>query len=138
MGRPTGLAKTGGRRKGTLNKRTQELLTLASRHNYNPFEKLMERYQGLPAVEQIRIDFKILELMYPRVKDNAAEIEEQEQQDRLEELSAQQRAEKYEEIMKGIYASKRSLPKHLAMIKDVAAEDLIKFVKENFPDLYLK
>lgn len=69
MGRPKGLPKTGGRIKGSPNKRSQEFLAILAKHSYNPLEALLSKYSDLSLDEQMKIDLKLLEFTYPKFKD---------------------------------------------------------------------
>lgn len=67
MSRPIGLPKTGGRRKGTPNKKTQRILEVFESLNYDPAQALLHKYQFLSLKDQLLIDLKLMEYIYPRV-----------------------------------------------------------------------
>ena len=69
MGRPSGSSKTGGRVKGTPNKRTLELVDILETAKYNPIRQILSKYQDLSTAEQLKVDLKILEYLYPKPKD---------------------------------------------------------------------
>lgn len=76
MGRLLGQSKTGGRKKGTLNRRTEEFLDLLDSFDYDPIKKILEKYGQLSKSEQLRIDLKLLEFVYPKLKEQSLMLEE--------------------------------------------------------------
>jgi hypothetical protein len=94
MGRPKGMPKTGGRKKGTPNQRSLELLTVFEAFKYNPARAILERYSHLSKEEQVRVDLKLMEFVYARKK--AIDIEpKEESQDYISSMTPEQvRAER--------------------------------------------
>lgn len=72
MSRPTGYAKTGGRIKGQHNRRTYELVSILDSFKYDPLKSILEKYPGLPQGDQLKIDLKLLEYVYPKLKEQPA------------------------------------------------------------------
>ncbi len=66
--------KTGGRKKGTLNKATQDLFEIMG--NYSPLLRLLEIAQDdeTPIDTQIKINLDLLPYIYPRRKNVEASI----------------------------------------------------------------
>lgn len=70
VGRPSGLAKTGGRKKGTPNKATQKMREVLAEIDCNPLLELARIAQDhKTSVEQkIRIYSELLPYLYPKRK----------------------------------------------------------------------
>ncbi len=68
MGRQPGAPKTGGRKRGTPNKRSLDLVETLDRHNFNPIEKLFGIIPELSAKEQAHVLLGILPYLYPKRK----------------------------------------------------------------------
>ena len=73
--------KTGGRKKGSPNKRTQSLIEKLEAANYCPVEDLLNiiRTEQLEPMDRANIDMKLMEYLYPKRK--AVEITEHNQFD---------------------------------------------------------
>jgi hypothetical protein len=84
MARPAGYPKTGGRQKGKHNRRTEELLSVLRSFNYDPLKSILEKYDGLPQVDQLKIDLKLLEYVYPKLKEQAIESLEPASENRVQ------------------------------------------------------
>lgn len=69
MPRPKGHPKSGGRKVGSLNKRTEDLLQIMEESGYNPLKSLLAKYNDLPPEEQLKIDLKLMEYVYPKLKE---------------------------------------------------------------------
>jgi hypothetical protein len=74
MAKPIGSAKTGGRQKGIPNKNSFKLEEILGSYNYNPLHELLKKYPLLDIENQIKIDLKILEYIYPRLKSTDLKI----------------------------------------------------------------
>lgn len=101
MGRPKGLPKTGGRIKGSTNKRSQEFLRVLSRHSYNPIEAILQKYSQLCVEEQIKIDLKLLEFAYPKYREqnDTCEVLKKENISDLTDEQIQERKKLYMSIV---------------------------------------
>ncbi len=69
-GRPKGLPKTGGRRRGTPNRATLSLREKAATRGYDPIDELitMSRDHKTPLEMRVRIHFEICAYIYPKRK----------------------------------------------------------------------
>jgi len=69
-GRPKGLRKTGGRRKGTPNRATVSLREKVATRGYDPIDELitMSRDHKTPLEMRVRIHFEICAYIYPKRK----------------------------------------------------------------------
>lgn len=90
MGRSKGSKKTGGRSKGTPNKRTDELLALLDEFSYNPVRALMQKYSNLSSSEQLKVDLKMLEHVYPKLKDQQIELQATVYQDEFDDMTTEE------------------------------------------------
>ena len=68
MGRPIGINKTGGRQKGTPNKKTLEFTDILTSLNINPLQKINELIPQLPVDRQVGVWLELLPYMYPKRK----------------------------------------------------------------------
>lgn len=68
MARPKGLAKTGGRKKGTRNKKTRDLESFLEKSGLNIPEKIMELIPSIEPEQQVHTLLKLMEFIYPKVK----------------------------------------------------------------------
>ena len=71
MGRPVGLSKTGGRKKGTPNAKTKELGARLESFGFDPLKELSELVQGvndLSAKDRAEICLDLLQYLYPKRK----------------------------------------------------------------------
>ena len=73
-GRPKGIAKTGGRQKGTPNKRTVEAIEIMNKLDFNPLEKMVFMYQK--AMDEFEVDrsdfrFRYLDIASNQLKEFA-------------------------------------------------------------------
>lgn len=75
MSRPKGLSKTGGRKVGSLNKRTEDLLHQMEEAGYNPLKSLLAKYNSLSQEDQLKVDLKLMEYVYPKLKEQPLTIE---------------------------------------------------------------
>lgn len=75
MARPKGLPKSGGRKVGSLNKRTEDLLQIMEESGYNPLKSLLAKYNDLPPEEQLKIDLKLMEYVYPKLKEQSLMVD---------------------------------------------------------------
>src|SRR2546430_3274990 len=69
-GRPKGLPKTGGRRRGTPNRATLSLREKVATRGYDPIDELitMSRDHTTPLEMRVRIHFEICSYIYPKRK----------------------------------------------------------------------
>ena len=69
-GRPKGLPKTGGRRRGTPNRATLSLREKVAERGYDPIDELitMSRDHKTPLEMRVRIHFEICAYIYPKRK----------------------------------------------------------------------
>ena len=68
MPRPIGIPKTGGRKKDTPNKSTQELQSLMEEAGVNPFLRLMETLPELKPSQQAKVCLDLMAYVYPKRK----------------------------------------------------------------------
>ena len=81
MGRPAGLAKTGGRQKGTPNRRTFELETALQNAGVDVVAELAETLAALTPEAKARILVELLSYLYPKRK--ALEFVREESEDEM-------------------------------------------------------
>lgn len=77
MPRPLGTSKTGGRRKGTPNRRTIDLTERLENVGLNVPERLVELLPQLSAEKQVEILMDLMTFLYPKRK--AIEVSESEE-----------------------------------------------------------
>lgn len=77
MGRSQGTAKTGGRKKGTPNKRSLELAETLDYLGRNPVDELFALIPQLQAKEQAQILLGFLPYLYPKRKSLDLTVQEQ-------------------------------------------------------------
>lgn len=128
MSRPKGLAKTGGRAKGTPNRATSELKEILKACSYEPATQLLRKYQELTVSDQVKVDLKLLEFLYPRPK---AQIE---QMPRIAERSGEVNFEMLSDAELGIKS--REIMKRMLVSKKNYAEDLLELIQFVRPDLF--
>lgn len=75
MARPKGHPKSGGRKAGSLNKRTEDLLLRMEDSGYNPLKSLLSKYHNLTKEDQIKIDLKLMEYVYPKLKEQSLMVD---------------------------------------------------------------
>lgn len=75
MARVKGTPKTGGRQKGTPNKRTRELNEIFESINFNIPERLAAIIPALPLEKQADVYLKLMEFQYPKRK--AVEVKDE-------------------------------------------------------------
>jgi len=71
MGRPAGVPKTGGRKKGTPNAKTKELDARLETLGFDPLKELAELVQGandLSTTDRAEICLELLQYIYPKRK----------------------------------------------------------------------
>ncbi len=69
MSRPKGLAKTGGRAKGTVNKSTQDLFDICEAQGLKPFEALVRALNDIDdPVKKFDSLEKVCQYLYPKRK----------------------------------------------------------------------
>lgn len=68
MSRPKGIPKTGGRTRGTPNKRTANLLAVFDDFDYDPARALLCKYDNLSPSEQLKVDLRLMDFSYPKSK----------------------------------------------------------------------
>lgn len=68
MGRPLGLLKTGGRRKGTPNKRSVSLAELLEKRDFEPIGEILNLLPVLSPKEQAGVLLNLLPYLYPKRK----------------------------------------------------------------------
>lgn len=68
MSRPIGLAKTGGRKAGTPNKKTLSLQESLEANDFNLVDKLLELYPYLDTDKQAYTLLQLLSYVYPKRK----------------------------------------------------------------------
>ena len=79
-----GKPKTGGRSKGVVNKKTQDLLARLDGMGFDPIDKAIEiiRGKGLDAAEKVNACLRLAEFFYPKKKavevsnDNAKDVQQ--------------------------------------------------------------
>lgn len=85
MSRPIGIAKTGGRKAGTPNKKTHVIRGLMDDLQFDPFAKLVELLPDLKPHIQAQICLKLMDYKYSKRKavedfyevDNQSELREE-------------------------------------------------------------
>jgi len=75
MPRPKGLIKTGGRKKGTPNRATQNLVEALDTLNFDIPSKIYELLPKLSSEKQVDVLLKLMEFVYPKVKAIEPEIQ---------------------------------------------------------------
>lgn len=70
MSRPKGIPKTGGRKRGTPNKRSANLFAVFEDFNYDPARALLSKYGNLPAADQLKVDLRLMDFSYPKSKED--------------------------------------------------------------------
>lgn len=70
MGRPVGRAKTGGRKKGTPNKRSLEFSEALRELAFSPVDELVRQIRGehVSALDRARLCLEMLPYLFPRRK----------------------------------------------------------------------
>lgn len=68
MARPIGLPKTGGRRKGTVNKRTQNLMEILEQLNTSLPQMALNLLPDLKPEKQADVILKLMDFVYPKRK----------------------------------------------------------------------
>ncbi len=68
MAKPLGAPKTGGRIKGTPNKRSLDFIEILNRHNINLVEEILNELPQLAKRERINIYLQLLPFLYPKRK----------------------------------------------------------------------
>ena len=68
MPRQKGTTKTGGRKKGSLNKKTLELSQILKKANINVPEKIIELLPTLDTEKQVEVLLKLMPYLYPKRK----------------------------------------------------------------------
>jgi len=74
MSRPAGLPKTGGRQKGTPNRKTLDLSEAISASGLSLPDRLMELLPSLEPEREAQVILKLMEFIYP--KKRAVEVKE--------------------------------------------------------------
>jgi len=68
MGRPTGLPKTGGRVKGTPNKRSTHLATRLEESGFDPLSELLKIFPDFCRDRKASVLLSLLSYLYPKRK----------------------------------------------------------------------
>jgi hypothetical protein len=76
MARQKGCVKTGGRKKGSLNKKTSDLLFVLEKANLNVPERIIELLPTVSPEIQIDILMKLMCFLYPKRKPSEAESQD--------------------------------------------------------------
>ena len=69
MPRPKGLPKSGGRKRGTPNKRSTVVHEIFDHYQFNPATRIMEMLEKLNPLDQVQTCVKLMPYMFPRRKD---------------------------------------------------------------------
>lgn len=118
MGRPKGLEKTGGRKKGVGNKRSNEFLDLLERHSYNPLHAILKKYDSLSFEDQLKVDLKLLDYTYPKAKDAQIipVISEKSSSEFLTDEQIRERNKMYREVLTSHYSENFRAKEELDLI----------------------
>jgi hypothetical protein len=128
MSRPKGLPKTGGRKKGTPNRSTSELKDLLASCDYEPATQLIRKYPELTISEQVKVDIKLLEFLYPRPKVQVEPTPLPDEDSEDANLTTEPDSElknRSQEIMRRLLVAKKNY-----------AEDLLELIQSVRPDLF--
>lgn len=68
MPKPKGLPKTGGRKKGSLNKKTHDLFQIFENNNFDVPTQLINILPKLDENRQAEVLLKLMEYLYPKRK----------------------------------------------------------------------
>ena len=68
MSRPEGLPKTGGRQKGTPNKRTEKFTEILIEKNFEPLSEILALLTELTPRERVATLISLLPYKYPKFK----------------------------------------------------------------------
>lgn len=96
MGKPIGSPKTGGRKKGTPNVRTLDLLTILEQYGVDPLGEILTACEGLPKRDKIKIYLEILPYLYPKRK--VVEATPLTLENQIDRLSMPQMAKLYNDL----------------------------------------
>lgn len=77
MAKEIGSPKTGGRQKGTPNKKTEALQNTLANHNFDIVEKLLELMPKLKEEKQAEILLGLMNYVYPKKKSMEISIEKE-------------------------------------------------------------
>lgn len=78
MPKPLGLPKSGGRKKGTRNKKTEFVHSILTDLGYDPLKEIVAQLPNIDPVDQINVALKLMEYCYPKKRSLIEEGEEQE------------------------------------------------------------
>ena len=78
MARPPGLPKTGGRKKGKANRKTEIVNNLLVDLAYDPLKEIIALLPQLEASDRVNVALKLLEYCYPKKRPQIEETENHE------------------------------------------------------------
>lgn len=129
MPKLVGSPKTGGRTKGTPNRRTLHLSNHLQEIGFDPVEHIVDQLPQLNPLERVHACLKMMEFQFPKRKpvDAAESVESVEENVKLDKRTTE---EQLEEI-------RRLLPVLVRCKKDYA-KTVLGFIRRHHPDLLLE
>lgn len=134
MGRPKGMVKTGGRQKGTPNKATGIVADLLKQNDFDPILNLIKKYPTLSVSEQIKIDLKFIDFLYPKPR-ITEEYEDRRKfgstvDDEIDQMSASEIETQRDYFMTRLMIKKEGYAQRVFNILKSTRPDLFKSIKE--------
>lgn len=121
MSRPIGLPKTGGRTKGTPNKRTLEFRAILEEAGFSIPKKALELYAKAEERNELDLSFKILDFMAGYVHSKFKNVEDAEEVAPQQQTEAQRRStEDLLRRMNWAIEMEMKFPKEAAEVRRIA------------------
>lgn len=95
------MSKTGGRQKGTLNKRSEAFQLALSAAAHDPIQDILNCLPQLEPKDRVHANLTLLSYLYPKVRPMEVEIPEGPEE--ISPMDQQQAIESWKSMMRGIH-----------------------------------